>query len=388
MGRLGTETAFDVLARVHALRAQGKDIVSFGLGEPDFETPDHIKLACKRALDENYTHYGPSQGLPELREAIAQYFNRTRGIPVGPENVVVGPGAKPMLFSAMMALVNPGDEVIYPSPGYPIYESVADWIGAVSVPARLTEESEWSYDIEALASLITPKARALVLNSPQNPTGGMLLASDMEKIARIACDNDLWVITDEVYSQIVFDHPFASILSVPGMAERTVAIDGFSKTYAMTGWRIGYAICRPDLAVQLSRIETNLHSCTAMMTQRAALSALQSSQEPSVAMAAAFRRRAALITDLLNDVPGIKCVKPRGAFYVFPNVTEACAAGGFADANALCDFLLNEAGVAVLPRTCFGRRLETEEYIRLSFATSDDNIVEGIRRIKEALAAR
>ncbi len=382
MERLGTETAFDVLARVHRLRAQGRDIISFGLGEPDFETPDHIKDACKRALDENYTHYGPSQGLPELREAIAGYFSRTRGIPVGPENVVVGPGAKPMIFSAMMALVNPGDEVIYPSPGYPIYESVADWIGAVPVPARLTEAKEWSYDVEELASLITPRTRAIILNSPENPTGGMLLAKDMEAIAALAVEHNLWVITDEVYSQIVFDHPFASIASVPGMLARTVAIDGFSKTYAMTGWRIGYAVCRPDLAVHLARIETNLHSCTAMMTQRAAYAALTSTQEPSMHMAEAFRRRARLITDLLNDIRGICCVKPRGAFYVFPNVTEACRNLGLPGANALCDKLLLEAGVAVLPRTCFGRRLEEEEYIRLSYATSDENIVEGIRRMK------
>lgn len=388
MAQLGTETAFDVLAKVHALRAEGRDIISFGLGEPDFETPDHIKAACKQALDENYTHYGPSQGLPELREAIAEYFTATRNIAVSAENVVVAPGAKPMLFSAMMALVNPGDEVIYPSPGYPIYESVADWIGAKPVPARLTEETEWSYNVDELAALVTPRTRAIVLNSPQNPTGGMLLASDMAAIAKIAMDHDLWVITDEVYSQIVFDYPFASILSVPGMEARTVAIDGFSKTYAMTGWRIGYAVCRADLAKQLSRIETNLHSCTAMMIQRAALAALRSSQEPSREMAAAFRRRATLITDLLNEIPGVRCVKPRGAFYVFPNVTGVCRSMGFASANELCDYLLNEAGVAVLPRTCFGRRLEDEEYIRLSYATSDENIVEGLRRFRKAVERR
>jgi len=383
MERLGTETAFDVLDRVNALRAQGHDIISFGLGEPDFETPQHIKDACKQALDQNYTHYGPSQGLPELREAIADYFSRTRGIPVGPENVVVGPGAKPMVFSAMMALVNPGDEVIYPSPGYPIYESIADWIGAVPVPARLSEANEWSYDVEELASLITPRTKAIILNSPENPTGGMLLAKDMEAIADLAISNNLWVITDEVYSQIVFDYPFASIASVPGMMARTVAIDGFSKTYAMTGWRIGYSVCRPDLAKHLARIETNLHSCTAMMTQRAAYAALTSSQEPSLRMVEAFRRRAKLVTDLVNDIRGIRCARPRGAFYVFPNVTEACRNLGIENANALCDKLMLEAGVAVLPRTCFGRRLEEEEYIRVSYATSDENIVEGIRRIKQ-----
>ncbi len=382
MERLGTETAFDVLARVNALKAQGKDIISFGLGEPDFETPDHIKDACKTALDENYTHYGPSQGLPELRAAIAEYYARTRGVQVGAENVVVGPGAKPMLFSAAMALISPGDEVIYPSPGYPIYESVSDWIGAVSVPARLREEREWSYDVKELETLITPRTRAIILNSPQNPTGGMLLASDMEAIARIAIERDLWVITDEVYSQITFEHPFASIASVPGMLPRVVAIDGFSKTYAMTGWRIGYTVCRADLAAHLSRIETNLHSCTAMMTQRAAYAALTGNQEPNQKMAEAFRRRASLITRLLNEIKGVRCVQPRGAFYVFPNVTEVCANLGLPTANALCDRLLLEAGVALLPRTCFGRRMEEGEYVRLSYATSDENIVEGVRRIK------
>jgi len=387
MERLGTETAFDVLARVNKLKAEGRDIISFGLGEPDFETPDYIKRACKQALDQNQTHYGPSNGLEDLREAIAEYISRTRRVEVGPENIVVSPGAKPVLFSAMMALVNPGDRVIYPSPGYPIYESVADWIGAETAPARLLERNDWRFDVDELASLVTPRTRAIVLNSPHNPTGGMLPASDMEAIAEIAMKHDLWVITDEVYSQIVFDAPFASILSVPGMQHRTVVVDGFSKTYAMTGWRIGYAVCRADLAVQMARIETNLHSCTAIPTQRAALAALRGPQDESRAMAAAFKRRAALITDLLNDIRGVTCVRPAGAFYVLPNVTEACRNLGLPDANALCDRLLLEAGVAVLPRTCFGRRLEDEEYIRLSFATSDENIVAGVGRIKAFLEA-
>lgn len=387
MERLGTETAFDVLARVNKLKSEGRDIISFGLGEPDFETPQYIKLACKQALDQNQTHYGPSNGLPDLREAIAEYISRTRRVQVGPQNIVVCPGAKPVVFSAMMALVNPGDQVIYPSPGYPIYESVADWIGAETVPMRLHEENDWRLDVEELVALITPRTRAIVLNSPHNPTGGMLPASDMEAIAQIAMKHDLWVITDEVYSQIVFDSPFASILSVPGMEHRTVVIDGFSKTYAMTGWRIGYAVCREDLAVHLARIETNLHSCTSIPTQRAALAALRGPQDESHAMTAAFRRRATLITDLLNDIRGVRCVHPAGAFYVLPNVTEACKRLGLPDANALCDRLLNEAGVAVLPRTCFGRRLEDEEYIRLSFATSDENIVAGVARIKALIEA-
>lgn len=386
MRNLGTETAFDVLARVNRLRAEGKDILSFGLGEPDFDTPEHIKQACKTALDQNYTHYGPSAGLPDLRRAIAEYFSRTRGVSIGPENVVVSPGAKPVIFAALMALVNPGEEVIYPSPGYPIYESISDWIGAVTVPARLREENEWRYDIPELESLVTPKTRAIVLNSPQNPTGGILLAEDMRQIAEIAIRHNLWVITDEIYSRIVFDNLFASIYSIPGMEQRTVVVDGFSKTYSMTGWRIGFGICRADLAQQLARIETNLHSCTATFTQIAATAALQGDQTEAEAMTAAFRRRATLITDLLNDIPGVRCVKPRGAFYVLPNITEACRRLGLADANAMCDYLLEQANVAVLPRTCFGRRLEPQEYIRLSFATSDEKIVEGLRRMKSAIA--
>lgn len=385
MARLGTETAFDVLARVNRLRDEGRDIISFGLGEPDFETPDHIKRACAEALEAGYTHYGPSAGQPELREAIAGYVSRTRGVPVGPENVVVSPGAKPVIFGAMMALVNPGDEVIYPSPGYPIYESVADWIGAHTVPARLREGNHWSYDVDELARLVTARTRMIVLNSPQNPTGGMLLADDMRAIAEIALRHDLWVVADEVYSQIVFGEPFASILSQPGMEHRTVLVDGFSKTYAMTGWRIGFGVCRADLAVRLARIETNLHSCTASMVQRAALAALCGPQNESREMAAAFRRRARLVTGLLNDIEGVSCVAPRGAFYVFPNVTGACRRLGLPDANALCEHLLQEASVAVLPRTCFGRRLEDQEYIRLSFAASDEQIAAGVARMKAAI---
>jgi aspartate aminotransferase len=385
MQRLGTESAFDVLARVNRLRAEGRDILSFGLGEPDFDTPDHIKESGKTAIDQNFTHYGPSAGLPELREAIANYISQTRGVKVGAENIFVSPGAKPVIFAAMMALINPGDQVIYPSPGYPIYESLADWLGAETIPARLREENDWRYDADELAALITPRTKAIVLNSPQNPTGGMLLKEDMEAIAELAMRHNLWVITDEIYSQIVFDDPFASILSVPGMEERTVVVDGFSKTYSMTGWRIGFGVCRTDLAVHMGRIETNLHSCTATFTQKAAITALEGSQADAQNMTAAFRRRAALITELLNDIDGVSCRKPRGAFYVLPNVTGACKRLGVANANALCDYLLQEANVAVLPRTCFGRRLEEDEYIRLSFATSDENIVEGLRRIKTAI---
>lgn len=385
MQRLGTESAFDVLARVNRLRAQGRDIISFGLGEPDFDTPANVKEAGEAAIAADHTHYGPSAGLPELRGAIAEYVSATRGVPVAAEQVVVAPGAKPVIFAALAALINPGDQVIYPSPGYPIYESIADWLGAQTVPARLREVNQWRYDADELAALITPRTKALVLNSPQNPTGGVLTPDDMAAIAELAMRHNLWVITDEIYSRIVFDAPFASILSVPGMEQRTVVVDGFSKTYSMTGWRIGYGVCRADLAQQLARIETNLHSCTATFTQMAAVEALRGPQDAPHAMVEAFRRRASLITELLNGIEGVHCEKPHGAFYVMPNVTGACARLGLPTANALCDFLLEKAEIAVLPRTCFGRRLEDQEYIRLSFATSDENIVEGLGRMKRAI---
>jgi aspartate/methionine/tyrosine aminotransferase len=385
MDRLGTESAFDVLAKVNRLKAEGRPIISFGIGEPDFETPDHIKVRAKQALDENETHYGPSAGKLELREEIAGVMSRTRGIEVTPDMVVVSPGAKPVIFGAMMALIDPGDQVIYPSPGYPIYESLADWLGAETVPARLREETGWRYDIDELASLVTPRTKLIVLNSPQNPTGGMLTEADMEAIAEIAIRNDLWVLTDEIYSQITFNDPFASILSVPGMMERTVAVDGFSKTYAMTGWRMGYGVCRPDLALKLAKIETNIHSCTASFTQIAGLQAMAGPQDEPLAMVEAFKRRAARVVELLNGIEGFKCQEAKGAFYAFPNVTKACQRLGLPTANALCDYLLEEANVAVLPRTCFGRRLEEDEYIRLSFATSDENIEEGLRRMKAAV---
>jgi aspartate/methionine/tyrosine aminotransferase len=306
-------------------------------------------------------------------------------VPVEADTVVVSPGAKPAIYAALAAIVNPGDQVIYPSPGYPIYESIADWLGAETVPARLREENGWRYDVDELASLVTSRTRAIILNSPQNPTGGVLLPDDFRAIAALAEKHDLWIISDEIYSRIVFDRPFASILSVPGMERRTVVVDGFSKTYSMTGWRIGYSVSRPDLATHLARIETNLHSCTATFTQRAALEALQGPQDEPDAMSAAFRRRAALVTRLLNEIEGVCCAAPGGAFYVLPNVTGACRLLGLRSANELCDVLLDKADIAVLPRTCFGRRLEEQEYIRLSFATSDENIVEGLRRMKQAI---
>ncbi len=385
MSKLGTETAFDVLSQVNALVAQGRDIISFGLGEPDFDTPSHIKEAGKQAIDQNETHYSPSAGIAPLREAIAQYIQRTRRIPVDPEEVVVTPGAKPVMFDVMMALVNPGDEVIYPNPGYPIYESVIDWVGGISVPLPLLEERNWEFSFEDLARLVSPKTKMIVLNTPGNPTGTMLGASLLRDIAKLAVENNIWVIADEVYSQIVFDQEFHSIVSFPGMKERTILVDGFSKTYAMTGWRLGYGVMPRDLAEHIAKIETNIDSCTCTFTQIAGVHALQGPHHESNHMVKQFQERSRVMVDALNNIDGVRCLPAQGAFYVFPNVTGACRRLGMGTANELQQALLEQAGVAVLPRTCFGRKNtgEDQEYLRLSFATSMSNIREGIRRMKQ-----
>ncbi|MEW6236563.1 MAG: aminotransferase class I/II-fold pyridoxal phosphate-dependent enzyme [Candidatus Omnitrophota bacterium] len=385
MAKLGTETAFDVLAQVNRLRAEGRDIISFGLGEPDFDTPSHIKDAAKKALDKNETHYAPSAGIPQIREAIARYVQRTRRIPVDPAEVVVTPGAKPIMFDVMMSLINPGDEVIYPNPGYPIYESVIDWIGGASVPLPLLEEREWGFAIDDLARLITAKTKMIVLNTPGNPTGTLLKPELLKEIADLAIDRNLWVIADEVYSQIVFDAEFHSIASYPGMKERVIIVDGFSKTYAMTGWRLGYGVMNKDLAVQAAKIETNIDSCTCTFSQIAGVHALEGPQHESFVMVEQFKERAKVLVDGLNQIDGVRCLPAQGAFYLFSNVTGACRRLGLRSANELQREMLHQAGVAVLPRTCFGRKNagEDREYIRLSFATSMENIREGLRRMKQ-----
>lgn len=385
MNRLGTETAFDVLAQVNKLKAEGRDIVSFGLGEPDFATPAHVKEAAVKAIQENYTHYVPSAGIPELREAIANYIQRTRNIPCAADEVVVTPGAKPVMFDAMMALINPGDEVIYPNPGYPIYESVIDWIGGVSVPLPLLEESNWNFTIEDLARLITPKTRCIVLNTPGNPCGNILEEDVLRDMAELCVSNDIYVISDEVYSQIVWGGAHHCIASFPGMKDRTIIVDGFSKTYAMTGWRMGYGVMNADLAKQVAKIETNIDSCTCAFNQIACVHALEGPQHESQYMVEQFELRSRAIVDGLNAIDGVSCLPSGGAFYVFPNVTGACRRLGLKTANDLQRALLQEAGVAVLPRTCFGRKNagEEQEYLRLSFATSMENIREGLRRMKQ-----
>ncbi len=385
--RLGTENAFVVLAEVNKLKAQGKDIVSFAIGEPDFDTPKNIKDRAKKAIDENQTHYGPSAGLPVLRHAIADYISKTRGIHVADDEVVVTPGGKPIIYYAIHALVDEGDEVIYPNPGFPIYESVINFVGAKPVPSPLLEEKKFSLDVDYLKKIITDKTKLIILNSPQNPTGGMIEKEDLEKIARLAIENDLWVLSDEIYSRIIYEGEFSSIASIDGMKERTIILDGFSKTYAMTGWRLGYGVMNKDLAEQIAKLETNCESCTCTFSQIAAVEALTGPQDETEAMVAEFKQRRDLIVDGLNSIKGFSCLLPRGSFYVFPNVTQACKDKGFADAKELQQFLLHEAGVAVLPRTSFGckNENENEEYIRFSYATSKEVIIEGLKRIKEVI---
>ncbi|GAB4115428.1 MAG: pyridoxal phosphate-dependent aminotransferase [Candidatus Caldatribacteriota bacterium] len=387
MNLLGTETAFEVLAEVNRLKAEGKDIISFAIGEPDFDTPSNIIDSGIKALKEGYTHYGPSAGLMPFRESIARYISRTRGIEVNPEEVVVTPGAKPIIFFSILACINEGDEVIYPNPGFPIYESVINFVGAKAMPLPLLEEKNFRFEIDMLKSKISDRTRMIIINSPQNPTGGILTEEDLREIAELAIKHDLWVFSDEIYCNMVYDGEFKSIISLPGMKERTILLDGFSKTYAMTGWRLGFGAMNVNLATQFTRLETNSVSCTAAFTQIAGIEALEGSQEKSQEMIREFKMRRNIIVEALNDIEGITCKKPGGAFYVFPNVTEVCHKLNLKNSKELQQYLLYKAGVAVLARTCFGKknRQENQEYIRLSYATSRENIIEGIKRIKKAV---
>jgi aspartate aminotransferase len=378
MSRLGTETAFEVLARAKALEAQGREIIHLEIGEPDFDTPAHIKAAAVRALEEGWTHYTPAAGIPALREAIADYIRRTRGIPVGPEHVVVVPGGKPIMFFAILALVEEGDEVIYPNPGFPIYESMIRFVGARPVPLRLRMENEFRVDVEELARLITPRTRMLILNSPANPTGGVLTREDLEAIAELCLKHDLVVLSDEIYSRILYEGEHISIASFPGMLERTIILDGFSKTYAMTGWRLGYGVMPEPLAEAVTRLMINSNSCTAAFTQIAGIAALTGPQDEVDRMVAAFRERREVMVEGLNRLPGFRCLKPKGAFYAFPNIE-----GTGMSSRELAHYLLEEAGVAVLSGTAFGEY--GEGFLRLSFANSIENIQKALERIEKAL---
>ncbi len=390
MSRIGTETAFDVLAEVNALKAQGRDIISFSIGEPDFNTPSNIKEAAKKALDDNQTHYTSSAGIKVLREAVAEAVSQMRGIPVSPEEVVITPGGKPIIFFSILSCVDEGDEVIYPNPGFPIYESMINFVGAKPVPLRLLESKAFSFDINEMKEKTSPKTCMVIINSPQNPTGGIIPKEDLQELAELAVKHDFWVLSDEIYSRTIYQGKFESISQFPGMKERTIILDGHSKTFAMTGWRLGYGVMPQDLAAKITRLMTNSNSCTATFTQIAGVEALRGPQDEPKAMVQEFKERRDLVVDGLNNIDGVSCLRPNGAFYVFPNVTGACRYLGFRDSTQLQQFLLHRGNVAVLSRTCFGRKNEGEqdEYIRISYAASKQDIAEGLKRIKNTLSDR
>lgn len=378
MGRLGTETAFEVLAKAKKLEREGRDIVHLEIGEPDFDTPVNIREAAKKALDQGWTHYGPSAGLPEHRETISKYMKQYWDLDYSPDEIVVVPGAKPIMFFTILACVEEGDEVVYPNPGFPIYESMINYIGAKAVPVRLLEELDFRLDVNELASLITDKTRMVVVNSPQNPTGGVLTKEDLAAIAELAIKNDLIVLTDEVYSRSLYEGEHHSVASFPGMKERTVLIDGYSKTYAMTGWRMGWGAMPAELAPHVTRLMTNSNSCTCSFAQIAGIEGLTGPQDDTAKMVEAFRERRDVIVDGLNSLPGVTCKKPKGAFYVFPNIT-----GTGKDEKWLADYFLDEAGVACLAGTSFGAF--GKGYVRFSYANSIENIEKAIGRMAEAL---
>lgn len=382
METLGTETAFEVLAKAKALEKQGKNIVHLEIGEPDFDTPKNIKEAAVKALYSGYTHYVPSAGIPEFREAIAEYISKTRKIKAEADEVVVTPGAKPIMFFAILACVNQGEEVMYPNPGFPIYESVINFVGAKPVPLPLKEENDFRLDLEDFKNKITKKTKMIILNSPENPTGGVLTRDDLKAITDCIEDrDDVLVLSDEIYSRIIYEGKHESIASLAGMKEKTIILDGFSKTYAMTGWRLGYGVMRKDLAQKIAQLMTNSNSCTCAFIQMAGIEALKGPQTEPEKMDAEFKKRREVIVSGLNKIKGITCKKPRGAFYVFPNIT-----GTGMDCRKLGDYLLNEAGVAVLPGTAFGKY--GEGYLRLSFANSIENIKKALDRIDKALKKR
>jgi aspartate aminotransferase len=372
--RLGTETAFEVLVKAKALEAQGRDIIHLEIGEPDFDTPSNIIEAGCDALRKGFTHYGPSAGMTELREVIAQHVSKTRRVNVTPDEVVVVPGGKPIIFFSILALAEDGDEIIYPNPGFPIYESMINYVGAKAVPIRLREELEFRLDVDEFASLINDRTKLIILNSPQNPTGGVLTKDDIAAIARAIGDRNIMVLSDEIYSQLIFEGEDHSIMSIDGMKERTILLDGFSKTYAMTGWRMGYGVMRADLANHISRLMTNSNSCTASFTQMAGIEALRGTQEVVDAMRAKFKKRRDVMVAGLNKIKGFSCRVPHGAFYVFPNITKT----GW-PSKKLANALLEDAGVAGLSGTAFGDF--GEGYLRFSVANSIENIEKALDRI-------
>lgn len=379
MERLGTETAFEVMAKAKALAAQGKDMIYLQIGEPDFPTPKHIIEAGVAALRDGQTHYSPAAGIMPLREAIVQEVYSRRGVKPSPQEVVVTPGAKPIIYFLIMACCEAGDEVIYPNPGFPIYESVIKFCGATPVPLPLREEKDFRFDLDEFRSLVTDRTSLIIMNTPANPTGGILTREDIEVVAEVAKERNILVLSDEIYKNIIYEGKHESLYGLPGMKEQTVLLDGFSKTYAMTGWRLGWGVMPEELAKRVEKLMINCNSCTATFSQYAAIEALQGPHDEVDAMVEKFRKRRDFIVEGLNKVPGFSCRLPKGAFYAFPNVK-----GVGMDSQKLEEYLLHEAGVAILSGTAFGEY--GAGYLRVSYANSIDNIGFGLERIKEALA--
>ena len=376
---LGTETAFEVLAKAKDLERQGKSIIHLEIGEPDFDTPEHIIDAAKKALDDGFTHYGPSAGQIELRESIAKHQSRRQGYKVSSENIVVTPGAKPIMSFTIMALIEKGVEAIYPNPGFPIYQSMIEYMGGTSIPMKLEESKGYNADIKGLESLITDRTKLLIVNSPNNPCGSIIPESDLEQIANLAVKNDLIVLSDEIYKDMYYgDYDHISISKFPGMRDRTVILDGFSKSYAMTGWRLGYGVFPDFLVDEITRLMTNINSCTNVFSQMAAISALEGSQDSVDAMMKEFTFRRDLVVDGLNSLDGVTCQTPKGAFYAFPNISGTGMTSKEFEHAALYD-----AGVALLSGTSFGKY--GDGYVRVSFANSRENLSEAISRLKKIL---
>ena len=376
MARLGTETAFEVLAKARLLEAEGMDVIHLEIGEPDFGSPSHVVEAGRQALTDGYTGYGPSPGYPELRDRIAEEISSTRGISVTGDQVVVTPGGKPIMFFLIMAVVDPGDEVLYPNPGFPIYESMISFMGGVPVPMQLHEEKGFNVDVDAIADSITERTKMMIVNSPNNPCGSIIPKSDLQALADLAREHDILVLSDEIYSRFLYSGEHHSIASFPAMREQTVILDGFSKTYAMTGWRIGYGVMPMELVEPVSRLVTNSVSCTASFTQIAALEALNGPQGDSYEMVAEFKKRRDIVVDGLNSIEGIRCPLPEGAFYVFPNVEETGLSS-----HEFADRLLRDGGVACLAGESFGEY--GKGFVRFSFANSTENIEKALGRIED-----
>ena len=380
MERIGTETAFEAAARARALEASGRDVIHLEIGEPDFDTPRHVSEAAARALlEDGETHYTAATGIAPLRQAIVADVKRWKGIDTGPDQVIVTPGAKPIMFYAMLALVDDGDEVIYPNPGFPIYESMARYVGGTPVAAPLRESNDFRMDVDEVASLITPRTRMLVFNSPHNPTGSILTDADIRRLAELAVEHDLVVLADEIYGRLQYEGSLLSIATLPGMAERTIILDGFSKTFAMTGWRLGYGILPEWLVPSFSRLVINSVSCTNAFAQAGAVEALTGPQDDADAMREEFIARRQIMVDGLNAIPGVSCVMPHGAFYTFPNVSSFGRTS-----SEIADHLLYDAGVCGLAGTAFGKH--GEGHLRFSYANSRENLVAALERVSESLA--